>query len=140
MNEHQFIVIDTNILISAILFPNSLIAKAVDKAFLYYEPCVCHETLGEFLEVINRPKFDKYFVGRPYDKTWFISNFVKSVIVIEPTETVVDCKDPKDNKFLAVALSANARFLVTGDKKNLLSMNPYRGIEIITAKEFLEKN
>lgn len=38
MNEHQFIVIDTNILISAILFPNSLIAKAVDKAFLYYEP------------------------------------------------------------------------------------------------------
>lgn len=79
-------------------------------------------------------------MGRPYDKTWFISNFVKSVIVIEPTETVVDCKDPKDNKFLAVALSANARFLVTGDKKDLLSMNPYRGIEIITAKEFLEKN
>lgn len=138
MTENNKIVIDTNILVSAILFPSSLLAKAVDKAFIYYEPYASEATVNEFLEVIQRTKFDKYFANKPYSKEFFIEHFLKSVTVIEPTVQVTDCPDPKDNKFLEIALSANARLLVTGDHKHLISMNPYHGLLIITAKDFLE--
>ena len=50
--------------------------------------------------------------------------------------TVYDCADPKDNKFLALALSAKADMLVTGDKKHLLPMNPYNGVSIVSIETF----
>lgn len=138
MQENNEIVIDTNLLISAVLFPNSLPAKALDKALIYWEIIVSKSTLEEFLEVISRKKFDKYFVDRPNGRQIFIENFVGAVTIVEPTETITDCKDPKDNQFLEIAISANARLLVTGDHKDLITMNPYRGLEILTARKFLE--
>lgn len=138
MQENNKIVIDTNLLISAVLFPNSLPAKAVDEAMNYWEIIVSESTLNEFLEVISRKKFDKYFVDRPNGKQIFIENFMQSSVIVEPTETITDCKDPKDNQFLEIAISANARILVTGDHKDLITMNSYRGLEILTAREFLE--
>lgn len=138
MQENK-IVIDTNILVSAVLFPNSLPAKALDKAMNYWEIVVSKNTLNEFLEVISRNKFDKYFVNRANGRQVFIENFTQSVTLIEPTEEITDCKDPKDNQFLEIAISANAQLLVTGDHKDLITMNPYRGLKILTAKEFLEK-
>lgn len=138
MQENNKIVIDTNVLVSAVLFPKSAPAKALDKALIYWEIIVSKSTLEEFLEVISRKKFDKYFVDRPNGRQIFIENFVGAVTVVEPTETITDCKDPKDNQFLEIAISANARLLVTGDHKDLITMNPYRGLEILTAREFLE--
>lgn len=138
IENNKKIVIDTNVLISAILFPNSLIAQSVYKAMAYWEIYASQSTVNEFLEVISRSKFDKYFLNRPSGREIFTENFVKAITIIEPTEHITDCKDPKDNQFLEIALTANARLLVTGDKKDLLSMNPYRGLEIVTANEFLE--
>lgn len=103
MFNHQAkyrVVIDMNILISAILFPNSMLAKAVDKAFKYYDIYASNATVNEFLEVIQRPKFDKYFVAYPNKKEIFINNFINIVNIIDPTEHITDCQDPKDNKFL----------------------------------------
>ncbi len=51
---------------------------------------------------------------------------------------VTDCRDPKDNMFLDIALTCNALYLVSGDK-DLIALNPYKGVEIITATEFLER-
>lgn len=138
MQENKKIVIDTHVLVSAILFPKSAPAKAVNKALIYWEIIVSESTLEEFLEVISRRKFDKYFSDRPNGKQIFIENFLGAITIVEPTETITDCKDPKDNQFLEIAISANARLLVTGDHKDLITMNPYRGLEILTAREFLE--
>ena len=49
----------------------------------------------------------------------------------------MDYRDPKDNKFLALALAAQAGVLVTGDGRDLLKMHPYRGVSIFTARDFL---
>ncbi len=46
--------------------------------------------------------------------------------------------DPKDNKFLELALAGNATCIITGDK-DLLVLNPFRNIQIISPKEFLEQ-
>ena len=56
--------------------------------------------------------------------------------LIQSHTTVTDCRDPKDNKFLALAIDAGAKTIVTGDK-DLLVMHPYQGITICTPAEFL---
>lgn len=142
MQKHSFkqaVVIDTNVLVSALLFPNSITAKAIGKALTYFDIYLSQETLDEFLEVISRPKFAKYFSNRENEIAAFIQDFKTFAVVVEVTRRVNDCSDPKDNKFLEVALSVNALYLVTGDKRDLIAMTPYHGMEIITAKDFLER-
>jgi len=58
--------------------------------------------------------------------------------IFSPTEIITDCRDPKDNKFLELAVEANASCIVTGDK-DLLVLDPFRGIPILTAADFLKK-
>lgn len=137
-NSKPPIVIDTNILISAMISPKSILHLVLQKAFSQYTCCISHDTLQEFLEVANRPKFLKYFKN-PSQKQEFIDFIVSSTKIVAITHQVTDCQDPKDNKFLEIALSCQALYLVTGDKKDLIAMNPYKGIEIITASEFLSR-
>ncbi|WP_238361224.1 putative toxin-antitoxin system toxin component, PIN family [Iningainema tapete] len=58
------------------------------------------------------------------------------VMFIDMTEQINECRDPKDNKYLELALSGQAECIVTGDN-DLLVLNPWRGIEILTVQEFL---
>jgi uncharacterized protein len=55
----------------------------------------------------------------------------------ETKEHITDCKDEKDNKFLSLAVAANADILVSSDRKHLLLMSPYRGVRIVKAADFL---
>nr|WP_232285716.1 putative toxin-antitoxin system toxin component, PIN family [Crocosphaera chwakensis] len=48
-----------------------------------------------------------------------------------------ECRDPKDNKFLEVAVNGNATHIITGDK-DLLELHPFRGISILKPKQFLQ--
>lgn len=52
---------------------------------------------------------------------------------------VTDCRDPKDNKFLSLALSGDADFIISGDK-DLTVLNPYHGVRILTMREYAEEN
>jgi predicted nucleic acid-binding protein len=56
---------------------------------------------------------------------------------VSAVEVVRECRDPKDDKFLELALSAQASCLVTGDQ-DLLVLHPFRGIPILTPAAFLE--
>ena len=58
-------------------------------------------------------------------------------IVIEVREPIVACRDPKDNKFLEVAVAGQAEYIVSGDE-DLLVLDPFRGIRIVTPAELLE--
>ncbi len=55
---------------------------------------------------------------------------------ISVTSVITDCRDPKDNKFLELAIDGNADYIITGDS-DLLILHPYRGISIVTTSEFL---
>ena len=50
---------------------------------------------------------------------------------------VTECRDPKDNKFLELAVDGKAKYIITGDT-DLLILNPFRGIKILTPRDFLE--
>lgn len=66
----------------------------------------------------------------------FLDTFVERAILVEIIEKVQECRDPKDDKILELALNGGAEYIVTGDK-DLLVLNPFRDVKIVTAEEFL---
>ena len=69
-----------------------------------------------------------------------IKNLLKNLIrigdFIEPKTKITVCRDPKDNKFLELAVAGKANCIVTGDK-DLLVLHPFRGINIISPADFI---
>jgi putative PIN family toxin of toxin-antitoxin system len=92
-------------------------------------------TLAELKVTFERSKFDKYIALEKRKDA--IAYFEKIALHIEVTSTVNDCRDAKDNKFLELALDANADCIVTGDN-DLLVLHPFRNIPILSAYEFIQ--
>ncbi len=131
----EIFVFDTNILISANLSPGSVNRKAYDRAREIGIPVYSNSTLTEFTETLLRPKFDKYI--STYQRLQAVAAYKKRGQLIRVSVNIDLCRDPKDNKFLELAYEASAACIVTGDK-DLLVLNPFENIPILTAAEFLE--
>ncbi len=58
--------------------------------------------------------------------------------MVEIVEKVRVCRDPKDDKILDLAINGQATYIVSGDK-DLLVLNPFRGVKIVSAEEFLKE-
>ncbi len=125
---------DTNVLISAFFWSNSVptsaLKKATDRGTLIFSSA----TLTELINVINRAKFEKYIKTVP-TKT-FIFNLLECSEIVEISNPIQACRDPRDDIFLEAAVNGNADFIVTGDE-DLLVMHPFQGITICTPTEFL---
>lgn len=132
------VIFDTSILVSAVLSPSALPARLLQTAIKNCVIFLSPETFAELKEVLFRPKFDRYFIGDDIRESFLKDLFLHAVLA-EITIHVTDCSDPKDNIFLSLARSVNAHYLVSGDKRHLLSMNPYHGILILTPAELMEK-
>jgi putative PIN family toxin of toxin-antitoxin system len=130
----KIFVFDTNILISANLSPGSVNRMAYDKAREIGIPVYSDTTFKEFSETLIRPKFDKYISMERRIKA--ISAFENSGLLVKVFTKIDICRDPKDNKFLELAVDAAAECIITGDK-DLLVLNPFENIQILTASDFL---
>lgn len=129
-------VIDTNVVISALLFKSTAPFRALELAekqgiILYSEA-----TLNELVQVLNRPKFDKYLSQE--ERQLFLIKFISSSQFVKITETITVCRDEKDNKFLELAVSGNGNIIITGDL-DLLVLNPFESIEILTPDRLVDK-
>ncbi|WP_293146845.1 MULTISPECIES: putative toxin-antitoxin system toxin component, PIN family [unclassified Microcoleus] len=129
-------VLDTNVLISGLLFKTSIPFQAIELAekqgiILYSE-----ETLNELEQVLNRKKFNKYLSLE--DRQLFLLKFISSSQLVSITENITVCRDEKDNKFLELAVSGNANVIVTGDL-DLLVLNPFQSVEILTPDMFIDR-
>lgn len=130
---------DTSTLVSAILRPGSSPDLALQKALKSFEMCASGETLAELEAVIARTKFDRY--AALLQRQTFVENFRKNCRLLTVAELDLavlgpSCRDPRDNKFLALALTAAAATIVSSDE-DLLSLHPWREIPIVTPAEFL---
>ena len=92
------------------------------------------DTIAELDEVFRRPRFDKYVTEAL--RLEFLAALVRESEVIEVVDSVTDCRDPRDNKFLELALSGKASHIVTGDS-DLLVLHPFRDIAIVSPQSFL---
>ena len=134
--KNSFFVVDTNTLISAFIFKHSNPREAFEKAIKKGEVVASFNTYAEFREVFLRPKFDKYIP--PEEKLFALKQFKELALFFEISKKITDCRDPKDNKFLELAVAANASCIITGDK-DLLVLHPFRNIPILNAVDFINR-
>lgn len=128
------LVFDTNVIVSALLLPDSVPRRAFDKALDRGTILLSLPALTELNEVFARRRFDKYLLEE--ERMRFLATLVKASEVVQVTETIDDCRDPRDNKFLELAVAGRADCIISGDE-DLLTLNPYRDIPVLTPKEFL---
>lgn len=128
------IVVDTNVFISAFL--GSKNAKFLLKEIINdeFELVMSEIQLNEIETVLKRPKFEKYILHSEVDE--FLSCLSLKTIVPAIYEAIKDCRDEKDNMILEEAVYGNAKYIITGDE-DLLVLNPYRWVNIVTIKGFL---
>lgn len=67
----------------------------------------------------------------------FLEALVERAVLVEITENVQECRDPKDDKVLELALNGEAQYIISGDR-DLLVLHPFRDVVVITADEFLK--
>jgi uncharacterized protein len=130
------VVADTNILVSQLILPESLPARVMAQVELRSVLLFSESTMCELADVLSRPKFDRY-ISREARKG-FIQRIGKIAEFIPIIQTVHECRDPKDDKFLEVAWNGQADTMITGDA-DLLAMNPWRGIQILSSAEYLKR-
>ena len=118
------------------LLEDSVSDRALTKAIADFTILCSEPIFNEFVETLFLSKFDKYV--RLSSRKKVLKYFEKKVLLIEPQEKISVCRDPKDNKFLELAVVGNATCIISGDK-DLLVLNPFRNIPIIAPNEFLEQ-
>jgi len=128
------IVLDANIFISAFFWggnPRILLNRAIRKIDDLF---ISNEILKELADVISRPKFHvdenniEYFIKsiEEISSKVFIKKKIKNA-----------SRDMDDNKYIECGLAANADYIISGDK-HLLELNEYKGIKIVTVKDYLD--
>lgn len=128
-------VFDTNVLVSALLFEHSTPAQALFFTIAKGELLISNALIDEISRIVYRPKFDRYITDAQRED--FLISLVQTGVLIEVTETIDVCRDPKDNMILELAVSGNADVIVTGDS-DLLVLHPFREISILNPQTFLE--
>jgi uncharacterized protein len=129
-------IFDTNVLISAALAKGSIPDNAFEQALEVGTILRSENVYAELKEVINRSKFDTYL--RAIDRSRFLARYKTETLNVIVTHRVSLCRDPKDNMFLELALSGKANCIITSDP-DLLVLNPFENIPIISPKEFLDR-
>ena len=132
-NKLRF-VLDTNLVISAALIELSLARSAFDLALAKGEILLSAPVQVELSEVFLRSKFDRYV--SPLRRLEFLANLIAIATVVQVTESLRICRDPKDDKFLDLAVSGQADCIISGDK-DLLVLHPFQAISILSPSDFI---
>lgn len=130
------VVLDSNLVVSAFLNPEGIASTALQVAVEHFDVAASSATLAELADVLKRDKFDRY--ASKTDRITRLEAYAQTVLVFDVQLEVTDCKDPKDNKFLALCTTASAKVLVTGDKKDLLVMHPYQSTDVLGLRAFVD--
>ncbi len=94
------------------------------------------ELFEEFLTVLNRPKFKKYFEKPDIEEVTDLFDAYGEIV--EVRSEVDLCRDKKDDFLLALAKDSHADFLMTGDK-DLLELKVFESTKIVTITDYLKK-
>jgi len=130
------LVIDTNVFISGLLSSTSHPARVVERAIEHGQLLGSTQTVRELIETLLLPKFDRY-VSRQRREA-LLDRLAPLVEIVEIFQRVQVCRDPKDDKFLELAVNGRANVVVTGDD-DLLSLHPFRGIDILSPAAYLDR-
>lgn len=128
------IIVDTNLWISFCIGTKltALINAIIQKKVIL---CFSEELYNEIFSVLERPKIQAIIKKDRVKELFTVLEHRVDIINSESSHD--DCRDPKDNFLLDLAVDAKAQYLITGDL-DLLVLNPFKGIRILKAHEFEE--
>lgn len=132
-------VLDTNVLIAAVINVKSSVTQKIYQEFLasHFTLIISPEVLEEVEDLINRERIVKRHKMSPNERETIISE-IASLSYIVPGATQVEiARDPDDNKIISAALEDKADYIVTRDR-DLLDLKQHQGIKIITPEKFME--
>lgn len=130
------VVLDTNVLISGALSTTSTPALALENAISNGQLLASTATLLELMEKLLSAKFDPYVSRDRRDA--LLLRLAPLIEIVEVVQTIRASRDPKDDKFLEVAVNGRADVVVSGDR-DLLELNPFRGVAILTPAAYLDR-
>ena len=128
------IVVDTNVLISGVFFggmPRKVLSAVINKEIA---ACATEEIIDEYNEIVSEMILRK----QGHLNRDILAPLIGTMEIVESKTKVELSRDPDDDKFLGCAKDAKALYIVSGDK-DLLVLEKFEDIEIITAKEFCER-
>ncbi len=131
------VVLDTNAVISALLFSgvSSKLVSLWQRGLI--TPLLSRELVDEYLRVLGYPKFE---LSEKEINELIQEEILPYAEVIKPKRRLhVIHRDPSDNKFIECAVAGKARVIISGDN-DLLSLGRYRQIRIQSPAQFLADN
>lgn len=129
------VVFDTNIFVSAFVIPSSQAERAILRIIEKDDSLFFSKAILDELNSVLARKF-----SRDAEEISRIAVFLRDIAEwVSPDEPISILKDEPDNRILECAVSAEANVIVTGDKE-LLALKQYRGVRVISLKEYLEND
>lgn len=128
------IVFDVSSLVGAAIRRDAVPEQALRQAQRSDQIATSEPVLAELIDVFARPRLQRFL--DPMLRDEILSELHASGVLFEPTERVTDCRDPKDNKYLELALASGAGRIVSSDA-DLLVLHPWRGVRILLPAEYL---
>jgi putative PIN family toxin of toxin-antitoxin system len=132
------VVLDTNVLVSALVFKGRLAILGELIAAKKITPCLSTATLDEFILVLHRPKFRRALIAAHVSVNEIVQALLAQSVMVSDRDNIEQIhSDPSDTKFLTCAVASKASYIVTGDK-HLLSLKSVNHIPIVTPADFLK--
>ena len=128
------IVFDASALVGAALKVDSIPERALLRAEEVDVFALSRAVESEIIEVFSRQKFAQAI--RHKRREFILEVLRTEAIWFEPAVRVADCRDPKDDKYLELALAAGAETIVSSDD-DLLVLHPWRGVRILRPVDYL---
>ena len=131
------VVLDTNILISGLLFggpPLEILSLAEASAI---EVVTADAALGELLDVLGRPKLSGRLDALGVTPSQAVFRYRRIAILVEPGQLPKICSDDSDNLFIAIAVAGSAEIIVSGDS-HLLDCSDVSPVPVVTPSQFLD--
>ena len=129
------VVLDTNILVSALIAPAGKPA-AIYKAWVEgkFAVLTCAAHLDELLATLQKPRVAE--LVKPYKAGRLVNQIKRLAEDAGPLPLVHRSPDPTDDFLLALCEAGNADYLVTGDKSGLLALGRHKATRIVSARDF----
>ena len=132
--KNKKVILDTNLWISFLITNEySQLDDLIEKNNITV--VFSDELIKEFIDVVSRPKFKKYFSKKDVDKIFEYFDLFGELIEVK--SDVQMCRDKKDNFLLNLSIDSQANFLITGDK-DLLILEKVEKTKILTFREFIQ--
>ncbi len=135
-SKPAYIVIDTNVLISAGLLPHSKSAQVLAIAVGQFVIAQNDETWHELETRISKQKFDRYF--EKDERLRHMSQIAQSIKRFESKARINVSRDETDNKFIELAIDSASTIIISGDP-DLKEIQVFQGIEILSPTIFFDR-